>query len=218
MTEIETRLLRCRFLGEVDYEKTWQQMRAFTDERKAETPDELWLVEHPPVFTQGQAGKPEHILQTSDIPIVKSDRGGQVTYHGPGQLVAYSLVDLKRLKLGVRDLVTAIENSVVDFLAAYGVSASPRPKAPGVYVSERKIASLGLRVRKGRSYHGVAINIHTDLRPFLQINPCGYENLAMVNLADLVPDGVPPMQACMQQFAECLATRLRHATVFELSA
>lgn len=172
-------------LGRKDYRETWQAMREFTDTREATTADEIWLVEHPPVFTQGQAGKPEHLLAATDIPIVQSDRGGQVTYHGPGQLVVYPLVDLRRLKLGVRELVTRIELSVVDFLAEFGIKAVPRADAPGVYVERKKIASLGLRVRRGCAYHGVAINIEGDLSPFLLINPCGYAGLEMVNLRDL---------------------------------
>ena len=157
-------------------------MKKFTDERSAETNDELWLVEHPSVFTLGQAGKPEHILNPGDIPIVQSDRGGQVTYHGPGQLVGYLLIDLKRRRLGVRDLVSGIENTLIDFLEHQGIASQARKDAPGVYVGAAKIAALGLRVRKGRSYHGFSLNVDMDLEPFTRINPCGYEGLEVTQL------------------------------------
>jgi lipoyl(octanoyl) transferase len=185
-----------RQLGRRDYQPVWQSMTEFTNQRAPETPDELWLVEHPPVFTQGQAGKPEHLLLPGDIPVVQTDRGGQVTYHGPGQLVAYPLLDLRRLKLGVRDLVTAIEETVVATLASYGIEAYPRPDAPGVYVAGNKIASLGLRVRRGCSFHGVALNVDMDLEPFQRINPCGYQGLAMTQMRDLLPE--PPALAAVQ--------------------
>ncbi|MAN52417.1 MAG: lipoyl(octanoyl) transferase LipB [Marinimicrobium sp.] len=171
-------------LGRRPYDAVWQAMRAFTDERDAETQDQLWLVEHPPVFTQGQAGKPEHLLLPGDIPVVQTDRGGQVTYHGPGQLVAYPLLDLRRLGMGVRDLVTALEETLVGLLASYGVEAYPRPDAPGVYIAGDKVASLGLRVRRGCSFHGLALNVAMDLEPFRRINPCGYQGLQMTQLAD----------------------------------
>ncbi|WP_018414421.1 lipoyl(octanoyl) transferase LipB [Teredinibacter turnerae] len=181
-------------LGQLEYETCWRAMREFTDTRDAATDDELWLVEHPPVYTQGQAGKPEHLLlPATDIPVVQTDRGGQITYHGPGQLVAYPLLNLKRRKLGVRDLVTLIENSVVRLLGDYGIIGEPRPDAPGVYVDGKKISSLGLRVRKGCSYHGVAINVNMDLQPFANINPCGYAGLAMVQLTDYTAE--PPSVA-----------------------
>ena len=157
-------------------------MKKFTDERSAETNDELWLVEHPSVFTLGQAGKPEHILNPGDIPIVQSDRGGQVTYHGPGQLVGYLLIDLKRRRHGVRDLVSGIENTLIDFLEQQGITSQARKDAPGVYVGAAKIAALGLRVRKGRSYHGFSLNVDMDLEPFTRINPCGYEGLEVTQL------------------------------------
>lgn len=178
--------LKVKNFGLADYHESWQAMRDFTNQRDTQTEDELWLIEHPPVFTQGQAGKPEHILDTSSIPIVQTDRGGQVTYHGPGQLVAYPLLDLKRLKLGVRDLVTALEKTVIELLYNYGIQSAAKADAPGVYVEGKKIASLGLRVRRGCSYHGVAINIDMDLTPFLQINPCGYQDLEMAQLSDFV--------------------------------
>ncbi len=183
-----SRSLIVKTLGITEYQSTWQAMRDFTSNRTTETPDELWLTEHHPVFTQGQAGKPEHLLSTSDIPIVKTDRGGQITYHGPGQLIAYPLLNLKRLKIGVRDLVTGIENSVVSLMKHYGINAAAKPDAPGVYVDNRKVASLGLRIRKGSSFHGVAINVSADLTPFQQINPCGYSGLVMVNLCDLIAE------------------------------
>lgn len=173
-------------LGREAYETVWARMRQFTDERDASTPDQFWLVEHPPVFTQGQAGKPEHLLLPGDIPVVQADRGGQVTYHGPGQLVAYPLLNLKRLGIGVRDLVTALEQTLVALLADYGIDAYARPDAPGVYVEGDKIASLGLRVRRGCSFHGLALNVDMDLEPFDRINPCGYQGLKMTQLADRV--------------------------------
>jgi lipoyl(octanoyl) transferase len=155
-------------------------MQHYTDTRNSESPDELWIVEHPPVFTQGQAGKSEHILNAGDIPVIQVDRGGQVTYHGPGQLVVYPLLDIKRSKVGVRQLVTHIEQSIVDMLAKYDINAYAKADAPGVYVDERKIASLGLRIRKGCSFHGLALNVDMDLAPFRRINPCGYAGLEMV--------------------------------------
>ena len=185
-----------RQLGLQDYRPVWQSMTDFTNQRTPETPDELWLVEHPPVFTQGQAGKPEHLLLPGDIPVIQTDRGGQVTYHGPGQLVAYPLLDLRRLKLGVRDLVSAIEQTIVATLAVYGIEADPKPDAPGVYVAGDKIASLGLRVRRGCSFHGLALNVDMDLEPFQRINPCGYEGLAMTQMRDLLPE--PPVLAEVQ--------------------
>jgi lipoyl(octanoyl) transferase len=160
-------------------------MQKFTDNRSDDTPDELWLVEHPAVFTQGQAGKEEHLLMPGDIPVVKVDRGGQVTYHGPGQQVIYFMLNLRRAKLGVRDLVTLIETAIVDALKEFGITAYPKPNAPGVYVDEKKIASLGLRVRKGCSFHGLALNVNMDLSPFLRINPCGYAGLEMIQTADI---------------------------------
>ncbi|HAS6188658.1 TPA: lipoyl(octanoyl) transferase LipB [Vibrio vulnificus] len=172
-------------LGRRDYLPVWQAMHEFTDTRNEETPDEVWLVEHNPVFTQGQAGKAEHLLNTGDIPVVQSDRGGQVTYHGPGQLVAYFLINLRRKKLGVRDLVTTIESLVINTLKAYNIDSAARPDAPGVYVDGRKICSLGLRIRKGCSFHGLALNVNMDLSPFLRINPCGYQGMEMVQVSEL---------------------------------
>jgi len=160
-------------------------MREFTETRDAETADEIWLVEHPPVYTLGRNGDPAHILASTDIPVVESDRGGQVTYHGPGQLVAYILFDLNRLGIGVRSLVTGLENAVIATLSQYGIKAEARRDAPGVYVSAKKIASLGLRIRKGCSYHGLSLNVDMDLSPFAAINPCGYAGLEVTRLADL---------------------------------
>jgi len=160
-------------------------MRAFTEARHADTLDELWQVEHPPVFTQGLAGKAEHLLAPGDIPVIRVDRGGQVTYHGPGQVVIYCLLDVRRLGLSVRGLVTALEQAVIELLAAYGVTAQARPNAPGVYVDDAKVASLGLRLRQGRSYHGLSLNVDMDLEPFTRINPCGYPGLRVTQLRDL---------------------------------
>ncbi len=177
--------MEVRRLGRVEYEPTWRAMQEFTAGRTAETPDELWIVEHPPVYTLGQAGKPEHILEDVGIPIVRIDRGGQVTYHGPGQVVIYLLLDLQRLKIKVRELVTAIEQGVIDFLAAHGVPAERRAGAPGVYVGEAKIAALGLKIKNGCSYHGLALNVDMDLSPFAAINPCGYAGLKVIQTKDL---------------------------------
>lgn len=180
-----------RHLGLQPYEPVSQAMHDFTDSRDDKTPDEIWLVEHHPVFTQGQAGKAEHVLVPGDIPVIQSDRGGQVTYHGPGQQVMYVLLNLKRRKLGVRELVTLLEQTVVDTLADYGIDAHPRADAPGVYVGEMKICSLGLRIRKGCSFHGLALNINMDLSPFLRINPCGYAGMEMTQMRQWVENATP---------------------------
>ncbi|WP_236307855.1 lipoyl(octanoyl) transferase LipB [Enterobacter bugandensis] len=180
-----------RHLGLQPYEPVSQAMHEFTDSRDDTTPDEIWLVEHLPVFTQGQAGKAEHLLMTGDIPVIQSDRGGQVTYHGPGQQVMYVLLNLKRRKLGVRELVTLLEQTVVNTLAEYGVEAHPRADAPGVYVGEMKICSLGLRIRKGCSFHGLALNINMDLTPFQRINPCGYAGMEMTQMRHWVDTATP---------------------------
>ncbi|QSX29192.1 lipoyl(octanoyl) transferase LipB [Shewanella cyperi] len=182
---MQAKTLHIRHLGSQDYESVWHAMQQYTDNRNGDSQDELWLVEHPPVFTQGQAGKAEHILNPGDIPVIQVDRGGQVTYHGPGQLVAYPLLDIKRLKIGVRQLVTSIEQSIVDMLARYEVKAYAKADAPGVYVDERKVASLGLRIRKGCSFHGLALNVDMDISPFRRINPCGYAGLEMVQCKQL---------------------------------
>ena len=180
-----------RHLGLQPYEPVSQAMHEFTDMRDDTTPDEIWLVEHLPVFTQGQAGKAEHLLMTGDIPVIQSDRGGQVTYHGPGQQVVYVLLNLKRRKLGVRELVTLLEQTVVNTLAEYGIDAHPRADAPGVYVGEMKICSLGLRIRKGCSFHGLALNINMDLTPFQRINPCGYAGMEMTQMRQWVDTATP---------------------------
>lgn len=174
-----------RDLGRVDYVDTWQRMQQFTDTRDEQTPDELWLLEHDPVFTQGQAGKAEHLLFPGEIPVVQVDRGGQVTYHGPGQLVVYVLLNIKRRNLGVRQLVNLIEQSIVDTLAIYQLNAYAKADAPGVYVDEKKVASLGLRIRKGCSFHGLALNVDMDLSPFQRINPCGYAGMQMIQTKDI---------------------------------
>lgn len=172
----------CKSLGKVNYQATWDAMRELTDQRGPETSDEIWFLEHPPVFTQGMNGKDVHLLMPGDIPVIPIDRGGQVTYHGPGQLVAYPLLDLKRLKMGVRELVTAIENALISTLQDFELDAYAKASAPGVYIQERKIASLGLRVRKYRSYHGLALNVDMELEPFSRINPCGYQDLVMTDM------------------------------------
>ena len=177
-----------RALGRSNYETTWRAMQAFTDARTAQTPDEIWLTEHPPVYTLGLAGRSEHLLRHNGIPVLKVDRGGQVTYHGPGQLVVYLMLDLRRLRLGVRDMVRGIEAGVITWLAANAIDAYGKPSAPGIYVgrdgTEAKIASLGLRVRNGCTYHGVAVNIDMDLSPFADIDPCGYPGLRVTQLAE----------------------------------
>ena len=198
--------LLVRHLGTQPYAEVWAAMRAFTDTRSPANPSELWLLEHLPVFTLGQAGRAEHVRAPGNIPVVRTDRGGQVTYHGPGQLVAYLLLDLRAAGLGVRPLVTLLEQTLVGLLAAWGIAAESRPDAPGVYVDGRKIASLGLRVRRGCSYHGVALNVDLDLEPFSRIDPCGYPGLAVTRLHDLgVPLGVA---AVGDRFADRLARAL----------
>ena len=173
-----------RHLGLCEYLPVWRAMQAFTDARSSKTPDELWVLQHYPVFTQGLNGKPEHVLAAGDIPVIKIDRGGQVTYHGPGQLVVYCLFDLRRKQLGIRELVTLLENSVIKLLAEHGINAYSDRAAPGVYVAGRKLASLGLRVRRGCSYHGLSLNIDMDLSPFQRINPCGYQGLEMAQVKE----------------------------------
>jgi len=175
--------LLVRRLGLMEYEPVWRAMQSFTDRRDASTPDELWLVQHPPVFTQGQAGRAEHLLAPGDIPVIQVDRGGQVTYHGPGQIVCYPLIDIARLQLGVRALVCGIEKAIIDVLKSYGVDAQLVEGAPGVYIDGVKIASLGLRIRRGKSFHGLAFNIDMDLEPFQRINPCGFRGLQVTNLS-----------------------------------
>jgi len=178
----------------MDYELVWHAMQAFTDSRDDGTPDEVWLVEHPPVFTQGQAGRAEHLLAPGDIPVIQVDRGGQVTYHGPGQIVAYTLIDIGRLGLGVRELVTGIEDAILSVLDSYGVKAQRLAGAPGIYVEGVKIASLGLRVRKGKSFHGLALNVNMDLEPFQRINPCGFQGMQVTHLAAFAGVRVPEVE------------------------
>ena len=177
-----------KFLGRTDYEITWQSMKGFTQARETNTCDEIWITEHPPVYTQGLNGKAEHIFNSGNIPVIPIDRGGQVTYHGPGQLVVYCLLDISRLGFGVRALVTHIENAIIAFLYDYGIASVARADAPGVYVEEAKIAALGLRIRKGCCYHGLSLNLDMDLTPFAGINPCGFRNLAVTQLSDFNVD------------------------------
>ena len=197
-----------RKLGLADYQPVLDAMRDLTDQRNADTPDQLWLLQHPRVFTQGQAGKAEHVLAPGDIPVIQVDRGGQVTYHGPGQWVVYLMIDLKRRGLGVRALVTLIEESIVRLLAEYGIEAAPEPKAPGVYVDGDKVAALGLRVRRGCSYHGLALNVDMDLEPFQRINPCGYQGLQVVSMAKLLPDAKLNMELIGDRILEILEEAL----------
>nr|WP_216610651.1 lipoyl(octanoyl) transferase LipB [Vibrio mediterranei] len=198
-------------LGRKDYEPVWKAMHEFTDNRTEQTRDEVWLVEHNPVFTQGQAGKAEHLLNTGDIPVVQSDRGGQVTYHGPGQLVAYFLINLRRKKLGVRELVTHIEDLVIQTLKEYNIESAARPDAPGVYVDNKKVCSLGLRIRKGCSFHGLALNVNMDLTPFLRINPCGYAGMEMVQVSQL--GGPQQVSVVEDQLIKALITILDYEQV-----
>jgi len=202
--------IRVRDLGLRDYAPVYAEMRAFTEARTADSADELWLVEHPPVFTQGQAGKPEHLLMPGDIPVVASNRGGQVTYHGPGQAVVYVLVDLARRGHGIRWLVTALEDTMIAVLAGHGIVAAARADAPGVYVDGRKIGSLGLRVSRGCSYHGLALNVAMDLEPFARINPCGLLGMRMTQLADCLPPAhpAPTLGEVQRQLAAELIARL----------
>ncbi|HET9700790.1 MAG TPA: lipoyl(octanoyl) transferase LipB [Burkholderiales bacterium] len=191
-----------RYLGRAEYVPTWEAMRNFTASRDAATADELWLLEHPPVFTQGQGGRPEHLLDPGQVPVVRIDRGGQVTYHGPGQAVIYLLLDLRRKGYGVKELVRRMEQAVIDLLAEYGVAAARRAGAPGVYVGGAKVAALGLRVRAGCCYHGLAFNVDMDLEPFRRINPCGYPGLAVTQCRDL---GIP---GSAETLGEMLAHKL----------
>ncbi len=202
-----------KHLGLQPYAETWQAMQEYTDRRDDASPDQFWLLEHPPVFTLGQAGKSEHLLDPGDIPVVKTDRGGQVTYHGPGQLIGYLLLDLRRAELGVRGLVSLLEQTVIELLAADGIHAVARRDAPGVYVNEAKIASIGLRVRHGHSFHGFSLNVAMDLSPFSRINPCGYPGLRVTQLSELVRDvNLPRVQ---QELARHLAHGLGYTLEFE---
>lgn len=191
-----------RWLGRVDYEPTWRAMQAFTQHRDAASADEIWFLEHPPVFTLGMNAAPEHLLAPGDIPVVQIDRGGQVTYHGPGQLVVYPLLDVRRAGLGVRQMVMALESAIIDLLASWNIDAVAKREAPGVYVNGRKVASIGLRIRRGSSYHGLAFNVAMDLQPFQRINPCGYRGLEVTDLRSL---GV---NASVQEVADALSPRL----------
>ena len=204
---MSTTPLAFRDLGLQPYDRVWRAIQTFTDDRDDSTADVVWCVEHPPVFTLGQAGKPEHVLAPGAIPVIPVDRGGQVTYHGPGQLVLYPLLDLRRLGLGVRELVTLIEQAIIDVLDGWGVASGRREGAPGVYVGDAKIAALGLRVRRGRSFHGLAFNIDMDLEPYARINPCGYEGLAVTQLRDCAdrPVSLPEArEALLNRLAELL--------------
>lgn len=194
-----------RHLGHVDYDSTWHAMQRFTSERTAASADEIWFLEHAPVFTLGMNASRAHLIAPGDIPVLQIDRGGQVTYHGPGQLIVYPLIDLKRAGLGVRDLVTALEAAVINYAAELRITAHCRKNAPGVYVDERKLASLGIRVRRGSSYHGLALNVCMDLEPFERIDPCGYPGLQMTQLADLGGPG------CIELAAQGLQPHLMHA-------
>ena len=200
--------LQVRYLGLADYVPVWEAMQRFTDQRNDNSADEVWFLQHPPVFTQGQAGKPEHLLATGDIPVVPVDRGGQVTYHGPGQLVGYLLIDLKRRKMGVRELVTAIEQALVRLLRCFAIEASPRADAPGVYVeSGAKIAQLGLRVRRGCTFHGLSLNIDMNMEPFQRINPCGHVGMAVTSMRLLGVDN-PQIEEIASQLLEQLRADL----------
>lgn len=194
-----------------DYVTTWQAMRDFTDHRTADTFDEIWLIEHPSVYTLGQAGKPEHLLNPGNIPVIKTDRGGQITYHGPGQLVVYPLLDIRRLNLGVRELVCLLEKAMIELLNEYGITATARRDAPGVYVDGAKIGSIGLRIRRSCSYHGLALNIAMDLTPFADINPCGYPNLTVTQLSAL--GGSKDLAEVAAQLTKHLVAKLGYTSV-----
>ncbi len=197
-----------RLLNKQDYSPCLRAMQQFAQQRSDRTQDEIWLLQHPPVFTLGQNGKSEHVLHAGDIPVILVDRGGQVTYHGPGQLVVYTLIDLKRKKLNIRDIVTLLEKSVIELLARYGIEATSKRQAPGVYIDDKKICSIGLRIRRGTSYHGLALNIDMDLSPFKQINPCGYQGLQMTQLAAFVPN--ISMEEIQLQLIHFLILNLRY--------
>ncbi|ALO46806.1 lipoyl(octanoyl) transferase LipB [Pseudohongiella spirulinae] len=210
-----TRALVLRQLGLQDYIPVFHAMREFTNHRQTDTPDELWVLSHPPVFTQGQAGKAEHLLAPGDIPVVQIDRGGQVTYHGPGQLVIYLLIDVRRADIGVRDLVSLIEQSIIETLSSLGINAQTRDSAPGVYVNDAKIAALGLRIRRGCSYHGLSLNVDMNLQPFARINPCGYQGMEVTQVRDLIDtrecgltDSVDLMSAVEKLLLQALIARL----------
>jgi lipoyl(octanoyl) transferase len=201
-----TQTLNIRWQGLQDYQSCWQAMQDFTNNRTEQTPDEIWLLEHYPVFTQGQNGKQEHLLNPGDIPVVQTDRGGQITYHGPGQLMIYTLIDLRRKAFNVRELVTLLEQSIIDLLAEYGINALAKREAPGVYVEGKKIASIGLRIRRGCSYHGIAFNIAMDLAPFQRINPCGFASLQMTQFS--AHQGLSSTEEAGRQLAKYLMKNL----------
>src|SRR5690554_998991 len=205
--DLITAPLKVKNLGRSEYQPTWLAMQDFTDKRDPQTTDELWLVEHPPIFTQGLAGKTEHVLAAGDIPVVHVDRGGQVTYHGPGQIVAYPLIDLRRHNIDVKSLVYGIEQAIIDVLKQYDIPAERKQKAPGVYVKGDKIAALGLKIRRGCSYHGLAFNIDMDLAPFARINPCGFSGLNVIQMRDLNPDC--EIAKVQQQLVEAFCENLK---------
>lgn len=209
MTAIQIPAPVIRFLGhDLPYEQVEADMRRFTLERRADTPDEFWCLSHSPVYTQGLNGQPEHLLDPGSIPVVATDRGGQVTYHGPGQLVVYTLVDLSRAGIGVRDWVERIEQAIIDWLAARGVTANREAGAPGVYIGAAKIAALGLKVRRGRCYHGLSLNLDMDLSPFGRINPCGVSGRAVTQLRDRLPTDAPPLAQVGRELAARLASEI----------
>ena len=212
MTNAEQLIIR--ELGVQDYEPVWKAMTTFTNDRTTDTQDEIWLVQHPPVFTQGQAGKAEHVLAAGDIPVVQVDRGGQVTYHGPGQQVVYLMLNVRRKGFGVRELVSYMEQAVIKTLAEWGIDSFARPDAPGVYVGDAKIAALGLRIRRGCSFHGLALNVDMDLSPFQRINPCGYAGMPVTQVCDFAPEAtVSAVQASLIQYLAGLTgyTQIRYA-------
>lgn len=200
-----------RELGLQPYEPIWLEMKTFTDNRDSETTDEVWFVQHPPIFTQGSAGKAEHLLAPGNIPVIQSDRGGQVTYHGPGQLITYLMIDVKRHHLGPRLLVTAIEESLIDLLKGYGITAYAKADAPGVYVDNAKIASLGLRIRHHASFHGFALNAQMDMEPFARINPCGYAGMKMTQLSDFI--GNVDFDDLKRRIIEQLSNKLGYTSI-----
>jgi len=210
MTALKQKLL-VRHLGQQDYLSCWQTMQAFTNQRTEETIDELWLLEHPPVFTLGQSGDQQHILQPGQIPVIRIDRGGQITYHGPGQLIAYTLIDIKRKTLSIRQFVTQLEQSIIDLLAQEQIHAETKYKAPGVYVKDKKICSIGLRVRRGYAFHGLALNVAMDLEPFSRINPCGYPGLQMTQLSALI--GTQDLKQTSDKLIACLAKTLEYSEI-----
>jgi lipoyl(octanoyl) transferase len=214
LSEQQAKRIHVRQLGLCEYEPVWRAMQEFTDRRDESSVDELWLVQHPPVFTQGQAGKAEHVLAPGDIPVIQVDRGGQVTYHGPGQIVAYPLVDIRRKGFGVREFVKYIEEAIIRVLDQYGVQGERREGAPGIYVKGEKIASLGLRVRHGRSFHGLAFNIDMDLEPFQRINPCGYEGLRVTQLKEFAPLVFSEVEKCL---LESITAQLDYSEVINVT-